>query len=161
MNKLYIPIIWLSSFKTQQCVFQQAYKVLPQTELLFKKWFARVSNCSPAETDVGGQEEQYPKYRVCLLGHQTVGKSSLVTQFLTSDYMNTYDASLGELQAAVGRFDFPKFSLIFAPGVSIILFCIKKDLITKKVILYSKNAKISKKSRFYIIKQAILRPDSF
>ena len=28
----------------------------------------------------------------------------------------------------VGRFDFKKFCLVFAPGVSIILFCIKKDL---------------------------------
>ena len=28
----------------------------------------------------------------------------------------------------LGRFDFPKFSLTFAPGVSIILLCILKDL---------------------------------
>ena len=61
-------------------------------------------------------------------------------------------------------FRFPKFSLIFAPGVSVILFWIRKDLgevaglnnknclDAKKVILYSKNAKISQKSRFYIIK---------
>jgi GTPase SAR1 family protein len=34
-------------------------------------------------------------YRTCLLGSASVGKTSLVTQCLTSDYMNTYDASLG------------------------------------------------------------------
>ena len=40
-------------------------------------------------------EREVPKYRVCLLGSPAVGKTSLVTQCLTSDYMNTYDASLG------------------------------------------------------------------
>ena len=74
---------------------------------------------------------------------------------------------------ALGRFDFQKFSLIFALGVSFILFGIEKGLEelsdlknencmdAKKVILYSKNGHISTKSMFYIIKQAILRPDSF
>ena len=72
-----------------------------------------------------------------------------------------------------GCFDFPKFSLVFAPEVPIILFCIWKNLgevsdlknksclDTTKAILYNKNAKMSKKPRFYIIKQAILHPDSF
>ncbi|XP_042212069.1 GTP-binding protein REM 1-like [Homarus americanus] len=36
------------------------------------------------------------KYRVVLLGESGVGKSSLVNQFMTSEYINTYDASLDE-----------------------------------------------------------------
>nr|XP_045607668.1 GTP-binding protein GEM-like [Procambarus clarkii] len=36
------------------------------------------------------------KYRVVLLGETGVGKSSLVNQFMTSEYINTYDASLDE-----------------------------------------------------------------
>ena len=39
-----------------------------------------------------------PKYRVCIIGAAAVGKTSLVSQCLTSDFMNTYDASLGELK---------------------------------------------------------------
>nr|XP_034826292.1 uncharacterized protein LOC117983782 isoform X1 [Maniola hyperantus] len=35
-----------------------------------------------------------PKYRVVLLGDSGVGKTALVSQFMTSEYMNTYDASL-------------------------------------------------------------------
>ena len=54
---------------------------------------------------------------------------------------------------SLGRFDFPKFCLIFAPGVSIISFCIYRDLgevsdiknenclEAKNVSLYSKNRK--------------------
>ena len=73
----------------------------------------------------------------------------------------------------VGRFDFPKFCQIFAPRVSIILFYIWKGLAelstpkikncldAKKVILYNKNGHISQNSRIYVIKQAILHPDSF
>lgn len=39
---------------------------------------------------------QIPKYRVVLLGDAGVGKTALVSQFMTSEYMNTYDASLGK-----------------------------------------------------------------
>lgn len=39
--------------------------------------------------------EEVPKYRVVLLGDSGVGKTALVSQFMTSEYMNTYDASLG------------------------------------------------------------------
>ena len=38
------------------------------------------------------------KYRVSMLGMNETGKTALVSQFLTSEYMNTYDASLGECQ---------------------------------------------------------------
>ncbi|CAL4096211.1 unnamed protein product, partial [Meganyctiphanes norvegica] len=50
-------------------------------------------------------EGSVPKYRVVLLGQSGVGKTSLVTQFMTSDYINTYDTSLddefGEKSVAV------------------------------------------------------------
>lgn len=39
---------------------------------------------------------QIPKHRVVLLGDAGVGKTALVSQFMTSEYMNTYDASLGK-----------------------------------------------------------------
>ena len=39
--------------------------------------------------------EEIAKYRVVLLGDAGVGKTALVSQFMTSEYMNTYDASLG------------------------------------------------------------------
>ena len=94
-------------------------------------------------------------------------------QFLTPTILYTLIVLTLHPPLTLGHFDFPKFSLIFAPGVSIILFRIYKDLgevsglknknclDAKKVILYSKNANISEKSRFYVIKQAILHPDSF
>ncbi|XP_048001321.1 uncharacterized protein LOC125238075 [Leguminivora glycinivorella] len=40
--------------------------------------------------------EPIPKYRVVLLGDAGVGKTALVSQFMTSEYMNTYDASLDD-----------------------------------------------------------------
>ena len=36
-----------------------------------------------------------PRFRVCLMGESQVGKTALVSQFQTSDFLNTYDASLG------------------------------------------------------------------
>lgn len=32
-----------------------------------------------------------------MLGDSGVGKTALVSQFMTSEYMNTYDASLGKI----------------------------------------------------------------
>lgn len=47
-------------------------------------------------TPLGSPEEvEIPKYRVVMLGDAGVGKTALVSQFMTSEYMNTYDASLG------------------------------------------------------------------
>ena len=47
---------------------------------------------SPIMTDF---EDDNQKTRVCLMGDSQVGKTSLVSQFLTSEHMNTYDSSLG------------------------------------------------------------------
>lgn len=48
-------------------------------------------------TPLGSPEErEIPKYRVVLLGESGVGKTALVSQFMTSEYMNTYDASLDD-----------------------------------------------------------------
>ncbi|XP_050299805.1 uncharacterized protein LOC126738483 isoform X2 [Anthonomus grandis grandis] len=41
-------------------------------------------------------ETEIPKYRVVTLGDAGVGKTALVSQFMTSEYMNTYDASLDD-----------------------------------------------------------------
>lgn len=38
------------------------------------------------------------RYRVVMMGDAGVGKTALVSQFMTSEYMNTYDASLGKFQ---------------------------------------------------------------
>ena len=45
--------------------------------------------------DDNEEEREQLRFRVCLMGESQVGKTSLVSQFLTSEYMNTYDASLG------------------------------------------------------------------
>ncbi|XP_076302573.1 uncharacterized protein LOC143220867 isoform X2 [Lasioglossum baleicum] len=39
---------------------------------------------------------EVPKYRVVLLGESGVGKTALVSQFMTSEYINTYDVSLDD-----------------------------------------------------------------
>ena len=49
---------------------------------------------SPVQSDVE-EEDDRPRFRLCMMGESQVGKTSLVSQCLTSDYMNTYDASLG------------------------------------------------------------------
>ena len=53
------------------------------------------SNSFSSEFD---EDSAKVKYRVCMLGMNDTGKTALVSQFLTSEYMNTYDASLGEWQ---------------------------------------------------------------
>ncbi|XP_078045545.1 uncharacterized protein LOC144474516 [Augochlora pura] len=40
--------------------------------------------------------DDVPKYRVVMHGESGVGKTALVSQFMTSEYMNTYDASLDD-----------------------------------------------------------------
>ncbi|XP_074103011.1 uncharacterized protein LOC141530053 [Cotesia typhae] len=48
--------------------------------------------CDSTESEA----EEISKYRVVLLGDSGVGKTALVSQFMTSEYMNTYDASLDD-----------------------------------------------------------------
>ena len=50
------------------------------------------NNISTSEAD----DDDVTEYRIVLLGDSGVGKTALVNQFMTSEYMNTYDASLGE-----------------------------------------------------------------
>nr|XP_018916308.1 PREDICTED: uncharacterized protein LOC109043549 [Bemisia tabaci] len=52
------------------------------------------SSYNNISTDSTGEE--VPKYRVVLFGDTGVGKTALVSQFMTSEYMNTYDASLDD-----------------------------------------------------------------
>ena len=56
------------------------------------------SNSFSSEFDEADNAAAKVKYRVCMLGMNDAGKTALVSQFLTSEYMNTYDASLGEWQ---------------------------------------------------------------
>ncbi|XP_076672820.1 uncharacterized protein LOC143371490 [Andrena cerasifolii] len=49
-----------------------------------------------ADSTESDEIEEVPKYRVVLLGDSGVGKTALVSQFMTSEYMNTYDASLDD-----------------------------------------------------------------
>lgn len=54
------------------------------------------SCCSGQGASTESDIEEISKYRVVLLGDSGVGKTALVSQFMTSEYMNTYDASLGK-----------------------------------------------------------------
>ena len=73
------------------------------------------------------ETDEVQKHRVCILGTNDVGKTSLVNQFLTSEYMNTYDASLGML-------------------LYIALLCIARNLLETK-----ENIKIESHSFYHII----------
>ena len=42
------------------------------------------------------EEDDHPNMRVCMVGNAQVGKTSLVSQFVTSEHMKDFDASLGE-----------------------------------------------------------------
>ncbi|XP_029175796.1 uncharacterized protein LOC114944174 isoform X2 [Nylanderia fulva] len=55
------------------------------------------SCCSGQDASIDSDiEESISKYRVILLGDSGVGKTALVSQFMTSEYINTYDASLDD-----------------------------------------------------------------
>ncbi|XP_073847375.1 rad, Gem/Kir family member 2 isoform X1 [Musca autumnalis] len=49
---------------------------------------------SPDEDSENVEPPPPPRYRVVMLGDAGVGKTALVNQFMTSEYMHTYDASL-------------------------------------------------------------------
>ncbi|XP_053689210.1 uncharacterized protein LOC128738241 [Sabethes cyaneus] len=51
---------------------------------------------SPAPDDDDDSEPIPTRYRVVMLGDSGVGKTALVSQFMTSEYMHTYDASLDD-----------------------------------------------------------------
>ncbi|KAF6197536.1 hypothetical protein GE061_008500 [Apolygus lucorum] len=53
-------------------------------------------SCCSQTTDVSTETIDIARYRVVLLGDSGVGKTALVSQFMTSEYMNTYDASLDD-----------------------------------------------------------------
>ena len=55
-----------------------------------------IDNVDDQDGDEEGEEEECERFRICFLGSNRVGKTALVNQFLTSEYMNTYDASLGK-----------------------------------------------------------------
>lgn len=75
-------------------------------------------------TPLGSPEEvEVPKYRVVMLGDAGVGKTALVSQFMTSEYMNTYDASLGKSQSN------RKLQFIYRSVPAHILYCITEDLV--------------------------------
>lgn len=59
----------------------------------------------PASPDESENLEAPPpaRYRVVMLGDAGVGKTALVNQFMTSEYMHTYDASLGKLTVSIPR----------------------------------------------------------
>ncbi|XP_036225012.1 uncharacterized protein Rgk2 isoform X3 [Bactrocera oleae] len=51
----------------------------------------------PSSTDTDDLEPPPPaRYRIVMLGDSGVGKTALVNQFMTSEYMHTYDASLDD-----------------------------------------------------------------
>ena len=58
----------------------------------------RIDRQGVSEFDDGseGDIEQNQKLRVCIAGHFGVGKTALVSQFMSSEYMNTYEKSLGK-----------------------------------------------------------------
>lgn len=63
-----------------------------------------------ADSTESEEMEEISKYRVVLLGDSGVGKTALVSQFMTSEYINTYDASLGKSNPLFSVDRYKKFS---------------------------------------------------
>lgn len=55
-----------------------------------------VSRVSDIETEIDSDNERVSTYKVGMLGASGVGKTALIAQFTTSDYICAYDASLDE-----------------------------------------------------------------
>lgn len=60
--------------------------------------FTTISSLLQCVTVVPFRHLRRRRYRVVMMGDAGVGKTALVSQFMTSEYMHTYDASLGKLQ---------------------------------------------------------------
>ncbi|XP_052873861.1 arf-GAP with ANK repeat and PH domain-containing protein cnt-2-like [Anopheles cruzii] len=59
--------------------------------------YATVDSLPSSHGDEDDESEPIPtRYRVVMLGDSGVGKTALVSQFMTSEYMHTYDASLDD-----------------------------------------------------------------
>ncbi|XP_058457355.1 uncharacterized protein LOC131434553 [Malaya genurostris] len=59
--------------------------------------YATVDSLPSSPVDDEDDSEPIPtRYRVVMLGDSGVGKTALVSQFMTSEYMHTYDASLDD-----------------------------------------------------------------
>ena len=56
---------------------------------------ARSTSISPSVSLMLMKEDDHPSMRVCMVGDAQVGKTSLVSQFVTSEHMKDFDASLG------------------------------------------------------------------
>ncbi|KAG5678374.1 hypothetical protein PVAND_008056 [Polypedilum vanderplanki] len=56
---------------------------------------ARTSLASSRESSTSAQGSQLP-YRVLMLGGEKVGKTSIVSQFMTSEYLHAYDTSIDD-----------------------------------------------------------------
>ena len=89
---VHIKIIVNHFLRPYFCLNVRSYITLPN-----KFWNFSCSVDEIAEDQACLDEtDEVQKHRVCILGTNDVGKTSLVNQFLTSEYMNTYDASLGK-----------------------------------------------------------------
>ena len=53
------------------------------------------TSISPSVSTMRMEEDVHPNMRVCMVGDAQVGKTSLVSQFVTSEHMKDFDASLG------------------------------------------------------------------
>lgn len=64
---------------------------------------ARTSaSCSLASSRESSTSAPGPNpYRVLMLGGPAVGKSSLVSQFMTSEYLHAYDTSIGKSKLTI------------------------------------------------------------
>ncbi|XP_055853796.1 dentin sialophosphoprotein isoform X4 [Episyrphus balteatus] len=56
--------------------------------------YANVDSIPPSPDTDDSEPPPPPRYRIVMLGDAGVGKTALVSQFMTSEYMHTYDASL-------------------------------------------------------------------
>ncbi|KAJ6645420.1 GTP-binding protein GEM [Pseudolycoriella hygida] len=58
--------------------------------------YTTVDSFPPSPTDSEVEEPPAPRYRVVMMGDSAVGKTALVSQFMTSEYMQVYCASLDD-----------------------------------------------------------------